>query len=46
MRTLSNTELMEVNGGIAPLVVAGLIVGGIFLVGLGVGIYNGYQSTK
>ena len=46
MRTLSNMELMEVNGGVAPIVVAGIIVGGIFLVGLGVGIYNGYQANK
>lgn len=46
MRVLQERELEEVNGGIAALVVAGIIVGGIALVGLAVGIYNGYKEAE
>lgn len=44
MTELNENELYETDGGIAP-VVAGIIVGGIALVGLAVGIYNGYKKA-
>lgn len=44
MVELEETELMEIDGGIAPLLVAGAIVGCGCLFGLGV--YNGYKDTK
>lgn len=36
----------EFNGGVALLVVAGVIVGGGFLIGLGIGAYVGYKEAE
>jgi lactobin A/cerein 7B family class IIb bacteriocin len=43
---ISENELYDINGGIAPLIVAGIIVGGAFLVGLGIGTYVGYKEAE
>lgn len=43
---IQDNELYDVNGGVAPLIVAGIIVGGAFLGGLGIGIYVGYKEAE
>jgi lactobin A/cerein 7B family class IIb bacteriocin len=41
---MSESELSEINGGVAPLVVVLIVVGCAAIFGLGV--YNGYKDTK
>lgn len=43
---ISQDELQKVEGGIAPIVVAYIIVGGIFLAGVGIGAYVGYKEAE
>ncbi|MDI6605132.1 MAG: class IIb bacteriocin, lactobin A/cerein 7B family [Thermoanaerobacteraceae bacterium] len=43
---ISENELYDINGGIAPLVIAGIIVGGAFVIGLGIGAYVGYKEAE
>jgi lactobin A/cerein 7B family class IIb bacteriocin len=43
---MDSKEMEETDGGLAPLIIWGLVAGGIALVGLGVGIYNGYKDAE
>ncbi|MHB8062259.1 MAG: class IIb bacteriocin, lactobin A/cerein 7B family [Ruminiclostridium sp.] len=45
MPVLNETELMNVNGGVAWFAIVVVVVVVIIVVGLAVGIYNGYQEA-
>lgn len=43
-RELTYEESFEVNGGIAPLLIAGIVVGCVVIVAFAYGCYVGYQE--
>ena len=43
---LTDAELMNIDGGVISLLVAGIICGTIFVAGLVVGVYVGYKEVK
>ncbi|RCX12343.1 lactobin A/cerein 7B family class IIb bacteriocin [Anaerobacterium chartisolvens] len=43
---LTEGEQLDVQGGVAPLVVAGVVVGAVFVGGLVVGAIVGYNEAK
>ncbi|MEN9682743.1 MAG: hypothetical protein RLZZ427_494 [Pseudomonadota bacterium] len=46
IQELSFDEIDEVNGGLAPLIVAGLVVGGIILICFAAGVAAGYYANE